>query len=53
MTAAQDRPAPPRYRIIYNWDGAPHMYSDYPQSVDQFLDKTFAPLVDTQVDALF
>ncbi len=53
MATAQDRPAPPQYRIIYNWDGAPHAYSEYPQSVDQFLDKTFAPLTGTQVDALF
>jgi len=45
--------APPPYKIIYNWDGAPHGYSDFPQSVDQFLDKTFAPLKDTQVGALF
>ena len=45
--------APPRYRVIYNWDGAPFGYSDFPQSLDQFLDKTFAPLKDTQVGALF
>ena len=41
------------YRIIYNWDGAPHHYSQYPQTLEQFLDKVYAPLVDTQVDALF
>ena len=45
--------APRRYKIIYNWDGAPHGYSEYPQSLDQFLQKTFAPLKDTQVGALF
>jgi hypothetical protein len=45
--------APPQYRIIYNWDGAPHGYSEFPQSQDQFLEKTFAPLKDTQVGALF
>ena len=44
---------PRRYGIIYNWDGAPHGYSDYPQTLDQFLQKTFAPLKDTQVGALF
>ncbi len=44
---------PPTYRIIYNWDGAPHGYSPHPQTLEQFLDKTFAPLKDTQVDALF
>ena len=47
------RSKPPQYRIIYNWDGAPHGYSEYPQTLEQFVDKTFAPLRDTQVDALF
>jgi hypothetical protein len=46
------RSAPPTYGIIYNWDGAPHDYSEYPQSVEQFLDKTYAPIEDTQVGAL-
>jgi hypothetical protein len=46
-------PAPSRYRIIYNWDGAPHGYSEWPQSMTDFLEKTYAPLEDTQVDALF
>ncbi len=41
------------YRIIYNWDGAPHHYDEYPQTVEQFLEKVYAPLADTQVDALF
>ncbi len=44
---------PPKYRIIYNWDGAPHGYSPTPQSLDSLLDKAYAPLIDTQVDALF
>ena len=44
---------PPAYRIIYNWDGAPHDYSEFPQSLDQFLDKTYAPMKGTQVDAHF
>ena len=44
---------PPRYKIIYNWDGAPHGYSPVPQSVDDFLAKAYAPLQDTQVGALF
>ncbi len=44
---------PPAYRIIYNWDGAPHGFSEYPQTVTQFLDKTFAPMKNTQVDAHF
>ena len=47
------RPIPPLYRIIYNWDGAPHGYSPVPQSVDDFLDKAYAPLQDTQVGGLF
>ena len=46
-------PRPPDYGIIYNWDGAPHGYSEVPQSLESFLDKTYAPLVDTQVGALF
>ena len=49
----QTRPAAPAYRIIYNWDGAPHFYSEYPQTMEQFLEKVYAPLEDTQVDALF
>ena len=44
---------PPVYRIIYNWDGAPYGYSEVPQSMDAFLNKVYAPLKDTQVDALF
>ena len=40
------------YGIMYNWDGAPYGYSAYPQSLEQFLDKVYAPLVDTQVGAL-
>ena len=46
-------PTPPEYRIIYNWDGAPHGYSEPPQSVNTFLEKAYAPLEDTQVDAHF
>ena len=44
--------SPPHYRIIYNWDGAPHGYSAHPQPIEAFLDKVFAPLADTQVGAL-
>ena len=44
---------PRGYKVIYNWDGAPHGYSEFPQSLEAFLDKTFAPLKDTQVGALF
>jgi hypothetical protein len=46
-------PTPPPYGIIYNWDGAPHGYSEVPQSMAAFLEKTYAPLEDTQVGALF
>ena len=46
-------PGPPAYGIIYNWDGAPHDYSEYPQSLEQFLEKTYAPMKDTQVGAHF
>ncbi|MBT3344121.1 MAG: hypothetical protein HN712_01190 [Gemmatimonadetes bacterium] len=44
---------PADYGIIYNWDGAPHGYTELPQSMDQFLQHTYAPLQDTQVGALF
>jgi hypothetical protein len=43
----------PLYKIIYNWDGAPHDYSEYPQSQGQFLEKVYAPMKDTQVGAHF
>ena len=33
-----------KYQLIYNWDGNPHAYSAYPQSMDEFLDKVFAPI---------
>ena len=44
---------PPDYRIIYNWDGAPHGFSEVPQSMDAFLDKVYAPMANTQVGAHF
>ena len=47
-----ERTVAPNYGIVYNWDGAPHGYSEYPQSLAQFLDKVYAPLADTQVGAL-
>jgi hypothetical protein len=46
-------PKPPEYRIIYNWDGAPHGYTPVPQTLDDFVARTYAPLQDTQVGALF
>ena len=46
-------PKAPDYGIIYNWDGAPHGYSEYPQTMEQFLDKTYAVMQDTQVGAHF
>lgn len=51
--AAQSPGRVPAYRLIYNWDGAPHGYSEYPQTLEQFLAKTFAPMKGTQVDAHF
>ena len=47
------RTSPPPYRIIYNWDGTPRGYLEVPYSVEQLLDKIYAPLKDTQVGALF
>ncbi len=47
------RPTPPPYRIIYNWDGAPHGYDEVPQSMESFLERVYAPLEQTQVGALF
>ena len=46
-------PRPPAYGIIYNWDGAPQGYSEYPQTMEQFLEKTYAVMEDTQVNAHF
>ena len=46
-------PTPPDYGIIYNWDGAPHGYSEVPQPMEAFLEKMYAPLEDTQVGAHF
>jgi hypothetical protein len=43
----------PDYGIIYNWDGNPLSYSEYPQSVGQLLEKVYAPIRDTQVGAHF
>jgi len=53
QTSPSREGGPPVYRIIYNWDGAPHDYSEFPQSLDQFLDKAYAPMKGTQVDAHF
>jgi hypothetical protein len=46
-------PGPPEYGIIYNWDGAPHGFSEVPQSMETFLEKVYAPLNGTQVGAHF
>ena len=46
-------PRPPDYGIIYNWDGNPHGYSEYPQSMEAFLEKVYGPMEDTQVGAHF
>ena len=47
------RHRPPPYQIIFNWDGTPHGYSEYPQSLDQLLNHAYAPLENTQVGAMF
>ena len=44
---------PPPYGIIYNWDGAPHGYNEVPQTLAAFVERTYLPLEDTQVGALF
>ena len=44
---------PRKYGVIYNWDGAPHGSDEHPQTMEQFLDKMYAPLADTQVGAHF
>ncbi len=44
---------PSDYGVIYNWDGAPHGYSAAGQSLEEFLEITYAPVADTQVGALF
>ena len=49
----EGRESPPPYKIIYNWDGAPHDYSEYPQAMEDFLEKIYAPINDTQVGLLF
>ena len=46
-------PKVPDYKVIYNWDGAPQGYSEYPQSMEQFLEKTYSVMKDTQVGAHF
>ena len=46
-------PRPPDYGIIYNWDGAPHYYSEVPQSIEDFVNKVYAPVEDTQIGAHF
>ena len=47
------RQAPPDYKIIFNHDGTFHGTSEYPQQVDDLLDKIFLPLEGSQVGALF
>ncbi len=51
--SGEPRGLPPSYKIIYNWDGGTFWRSEYPQSLDRWLEKTYAPIKDTQVDALF
>ena len=47
------RSAPPPYGTIYNWDGNPFRYKEFPEQLDDLLKKVFAPIEDTPVGALF
>ena len=47
------RASPPEYSLVLNWDGGPHGYDDVPQSMADFLERVFAPVIGTAVDALF
>lgn len=47
----KDRPAPPDYGIMFNNDGTFHGASEYPQQLDDLLDKVYGPLEGTQVGA--
>ena len=51
--AGSPRESPPPYRIIFNWDGTAHGFSEYPQSIDQLLGMAYAPLEGSQIGALF
>ena len=53
MNVSNGRVSPPDYRIIFNWDGTPHGYLDVPYTSEQLLDIIYAPIENTQVDALF
>ena len=49
---SHDRPSPPDYGIMFNHDGTFLGKSEYPQRVDDLLDKIYGPLQDTQIGAL-
>jgi hypothetical protein len=46
-------PKPPKYKIIYNWDGDLNGWDEVPMTAETFLSMAYAPLEETQVDALF
>ena len=48
----ENRPQPPDYGILFNNDGTMHGASEYPQRIDDLLDKIYGPIEDTQVGAL-
>ena len=48
---SHDRPASPDYGIMFNHDGTFLGKSEYPQRVDELLDKIYGPLRNTQVGA--
>ena len=49
---SHDRPSPPDYGIMFNHDGTFLGKSEYPQRIDDLLDKIYGPLQDTQIGAL-
>ena len=46
-----ERAAPPDYGIMFNHDGTFHGKSEYPQQIDELVDKLYRPLQNTQVGA--
>ena len=46
------RSAPPPYGTIYNWDGNPFRYKEFPEQLDDLLKKVFAAIEDTPERAL-
>ena len=47
----ENRIPPPDYGILFNNDGTMHGASEYPQRIEDLLDKIYGPIADTQVGA--